>query len=344
MYHSNNNISAVACAALLFMTSGFAVQAADYGTPTNLPGIISAPEPPAGFDPVKASDQELDAYGFPPRPDLKAQPQAYAGWERAMRAARHRIVPVLQHVDHFHGPVHTADPEDSTGTSANWSGVVVDNGLKAFNPSTSFRVVSAEFVVPVANQAFGKCTGGWDYSATWVGIDGFGGDELLQAGTESDALCIHYMLGQYYAWFEYFESRLNNPSVKIMNLPVVAGDDMLVTVFATSAIQGQAFLENLTSGQFVSIGIPMNGTPFIGHSVEWVVERPTVNGQPSTLTNYASDYFSNCIAATFGGALSTPGSPSAMLLTMLDNNSQPISAPTMLGTMAIRLDVEGSAR
>ena len=52
------------------------------------PSIHTYPEPPKGFNPVTATDVELATYGFPPRPDKQTDPDHYALWERAMRAAR----------------------------------------------------------------------------------------------------------------------------------------------------------------------------------------------------------------------------------------------------------------
>jgi hypothetical protein len=45
------------------------------------------------------------------------------------------------------------------------------------------------FVVPAAHQAFGSCTGGWDYFSQSVGIDGFGSSDVLQAGTQVGVYC-----------------------------------------------------------------------------------------------------------------------------------------------------------
>ena len=64
--------------------------------PTNLAGITTIEAPPAGFDPINASDEELAYHGFPPRPNENTDPKAYATWARAMNASATRIVPKLE--------------------------------------------------------------------------------------------------------------------------------------------------------------------------------------------------------------------------------------------------------
>src|SRR5215469_17601282 len=58
--------------------------------PTNVAGINTYPDPPKGFNPLTASDEELASYGFPTRPDKQAEPDHYRMWERAMIAAKIR--------------------------------------------------------------------------------------------------------------------------------------------------------------------------------------------------------------------------------------------------------------
>jgi len=48
----------------------------------NLPGATTVEAPPAGFDPIAASDQDLAYHGFPPRPNQNTEPKAYATGSR----------------------------------------------------------------------------------------------------------------------------------------------------------------------------------------------------------------------------------------------------------------------
>jgi hypothetical protein len=294
---------------------------------------------------LQASDRDLAHYGFPPRPDADSNPKAYARWSKALTASKRRIVPRLEMTNVYHGPMRAGTQlTESTGTSSNWSGVVVFSGATSYNTSTTFYYVYADYVLPVAGQAFGACTGGWDYSASWVGIDGYGSSDVLQAGLEADAYCSGYaMETNYSAWIEWAPAS----EMSISNFPVAPGDDLFVDVWHTSATQGYAWFTNLTTNQYVDMGFTApSGTLLIGNSAEWVVERPSIgsgSGNLATLTNYVADPFWDCYANTESRVSYTPGSPGSLLVTMLDNDSNPISYPTRLGSTAILFQDEGSA-
>ena len=49
---------------------------------------IIYPEPPPGFNPLTASDKELNRYGFPPRPDANKAPEAYRQWRKLVLVPR----------------------------------------------------------------------------------------------------------------------------------------------------------------------------------------------------------------------------------------------------------------
>jgi hypothetical protein len=335
-------ILAVVAAALFSVLPHAIAQQSDYtGIPTNLPGVTTSIAPPSGFNPLTASDSELATYGFPPRPDQKVSASAYATWERAMKASNQRVFPVLELTNHFNGSNASAGKiTNSTGYSYNWSGMVDTTTATSYGP-TSFNNVFAVYVVPIAQQAFGACTGGWDYSSSWVGIDGWSSGDVLQAGTESDAYCSGGTKSTYYsAWYEWFPFA----EVRISSLPVYPGDTIYVGVWSTSSTQGNAYLANFNTNQyvFVSFSAPA-GTHLVGNSAEWVVERPGIGGGLATLTNYISDMFADGYAWTVAGTPYDPGSSGAIQVTMADNYGNPISYPSLLGPSGIWFQDEGSA-
>jgi hypothetical protein len=149
--------------------------------PTNLPNVRCYAQCPPGFDPVAASPQLLERFGFPPKPDQEKAPEAYKGWQRAVTAPQTRIVPILEKTEIYHHPVRLVAPpkigssveakiNSVSASSTNWSGYV------AVDPANPFRnaLIYAYYMVPIAQQAFGQCTGGWNYSGQWVGFDGHG--------------------------------------------------------------------------------------------------------------------------------------------------------------------------
>jgi hypothetical protein len=362
MKPSRTTVFAVACAALL-ATSGPVLRAAPGGIQTNLPGVTSAPAPPDGFDPISASDQDLETYGFPPRPDAKAQPKVYAAWAKGMRASRHRIVPQLQVTERIHGPFQT---NGTSSGSFNWNGAVATDGAVAFSKPNSLHIASAYIVVPPANPPFGQCPQQEVYSSQFAGIDGTflgGSNNIFQAGTESDAQCQGGATKNYYAWFEWYGTGCS-PSltpicgeVKVTNLNANPGQTIFVYVYALTPTSGGVYFINLDTNQSVSIGVANANAPLTGTSAEWILERPTLRdvvtnggGTLTNLTNYGSDVFWDCIAVTSSGAIFGPGSPNTIqqpgstIFTMVDNNSQLISYASALGTNALLFQVYGSAK
>ena len=317
--------------------------------PTNLAGATTIVAPPSGFDPITASDEDLQYHGFPPRPNQFTEPKAYATWERAIKASQTRVVPKLEQTGIFHGPAQTKDklaapaPGSNAGSTSsyNWSGYVDFSGASSYG-SASYYYIYSDYIVPPARQAFGACTGNWDWSSSWVGIDGWGSGDVLQAGSESDAYCSGSTTAQYYsAWYEWYPYG----EVRISGFPIAPGDEIFVEVWHTSQTQGYAYLVNYNNNQATEIGFTAPaGTYLVGNSAEWVVERPTVGGSLATLTNYISDPFWSAYAYTEAGTQYNPSSGSAYGITMLDNSGNPISYPSQIGTAAFVMFDEGSAR
>jgi hypothetical protein len=272
-----------------------------------------------------------------------------------MKASTVRVVPTLVQTSIFHGPVKqgkVANPTavesnpllstqaSNTAYSYNWSGYVDFSGATSYGSSSYYFLVN-DFVVPVAEQAFGACTGGWDYGSAWNGIDGWGSPDVLQAGIEFDAYCAlgGLVKSTYYsAWYEWYP----NSEVRIGGFPIAPGDDLFVEVWHTSPTQGYAYLVNYNNNQSVTIGFNAPaGTTLVGNSAEWVVERPTVGGSLANLTNYIMDPFWDAHAYT--EAYAFYDIDEATPVDMLDNNSKVISYPEYLGLGSFVMHDTGSA-
>jgi hypothetical protein len=225
---------------------------------------------PTGFDPTTASDEELQAYGYPRRPDPNDK-KAYGMWQRAVGTTR--IAAELQpNPGRFHRPnqrLATGPTVKNTTkvTAANWSGYALVGGSPVFDE------VVGIWVVPNIGSQFESFTG---YSSMWVGIDGdCNCNDLIQDGTEQD-----WVNGKakYAAWIEF----IPESEIVIPNFPVFPGD----IIYATSSvgikdgvITGFYFMANFNTNISVSASIPMPaGDTFSGQSAEWVVERTDVNG------------------------------------------------------------------
>jgi hypothetical protein len=129
-------------------------------TAKNLSKLKPLSTPPTGFDPLKATDEELIKAGLPRRPDPKTQPGLHAKWKAIMsRSVTH--VP-----SRFHLITQPRDPllrglkktaatragPAANSTSSNWCGAVVF-GLDA---DDSYVSVSGSWTVPNAYRRLGQ--------------------------------------------------------------------------------------------------------------------------------------------------------------------------------------------
>jgi hypothetical protein len=170
---------------------------------TKIAGISAFGRPPASFNPLTATDAELDRYGFPPRPNQDLGADVAARWERRVMSQT-RIIPQLLQTNTFHAPAKSlkqlsARDNVIEANSENWSGyVIVDKANPFLKPGSQ---VEAQYVVP---KPVSGCRAGTETysSANWVGIDGAFSNDVLQAGTETDLSCASG--ATYYAWIEWF--------------------------------------------------------------------------------------------------------------------------------------------
>jgi hypothetical protein len=117
------------------------------------------------------------------------------------------------------------------------------------------------------------------------------GRDLIQIGTEQD-----FIGGQavYSAWYEI----LPDAAITIDSIVVSAGDRVEASVALVDAASNiwMVSLSDLTSGQRFShnLSYASNRT-----SAEWIVERPDVNNQISSLADFGTVTFTGC-SADFG--------------------------------------------
>jgi Peptidase A4 family len=325
--------TALAAGAMTIALGAFGAGAATLGPqrPTNIPGITTSPEPPAMFDAVHASDEALATYGFPPRPSATNASVAYTHWANAVGAHPQRLSPQLQLTDVFHGPNanrlsgHVAN----AATSTNWSGYAVTTSASAWS-SASVSSVAGDQVVPAVTAR--TCNSTWEYSSTWVGIDGFASDDVLQAGVEADAECSRSGTQTYYsAWYEWYPYA----STRISNLSAAPGQSFYIHVWAVSATLGYAYLQNLNTNQSVSITLAApSGTTLAGESAEWIVESPTVSGSLATLPSYGLDFFEGATSTTRAAVTGTPASLNAVAISLV-RSGVVYSTASLLGANGI---------
>ena len=181
-----------------------------FAVETNIKGVYAYTQPPAGFDPAVAPAAELELFGYPPRPPANAPASAVREWTAVANPTLQRVIPQLLKTNIYHRPAQNLrlNEKAATATSSNWSGFALSH------TSPAFSSVTGRWTVPTVKQAANTCTGGTDYSAEWIGIDGFSNSQLLQSGSEANAHCASRSTTQeYYPWLEWLPG-LNSRSLR----------------------------------------------------------------------------------------------------------------------------------
>jgi hypothetical protein len=222
------------------------------------------------------SDETLDKLGYPARPDALTSPDKYAKWlDRVSR-------PITVLPTHLVSTNVTATP--ASHTSSNWS------GLEAHSKTMhQYSAVTAIWNVPPI--ALASSDGNPDYSAFWVGLDGDGTKDLVQAGTEQDAQeFLGIVFTNYYAWSELLPNQPTENFVAGVN----AGDEMEVEVWIgtgsgapnPNGSLGSFRITDVTQSQEWRFDTALDGTKYNGTEAEWIMERPTVGGGLPELAAY----------------------------------------------------------
>jgi hypothetical protein len=286
--------------------------------------VKTYPPPPDGLDPLAAAEHMMRQHGLPRRP---ADPRLAARWEAGAGRINRYIVPTfVPHPGKYHGPLRRA--ADATETSNNWSGGVL------FAPSGKvMKWVHGEWRVPNPDPA--TTDGTLSYCSSWVGIDGDGSADVLQAGTECEARSVNGQVQRtIYAWWEWFPEA----EVAISNFPVAAGDLLTCTICVEdgSTTKATVFLSNQTQGTSTSFEITApTGTSLSGNCAEWIVERPSVGGVVQGLARYGTVSFANTSAALTDGSGGTLDGATGDNINMTDGG-QTISTGQLIPPEQIR--------
>ncbi|MGD0959798.1 MAG: G1 family glutamic endopeptidase [Methylomonas sp.] len=304
--------------------------------------VVTPPLPPAGFNPLTASDQELEKFNLPPRPDPVQAPNEYARWQKMVTIPQTQSAPVVQQTTIRHRLPQSynyyerskLDNSNVNVGSTNWSGYagLVPNGTFASQNAS----ITAQITVPTVTAA--TCNSNWEYSSQWVGFDGVTSSDVLQAGIEADAVCSGTATSEYYgAWFEWYP----NYSYRLTNFSIAPGDTIDVQVwYTTTAPNGHAYFANYQTGVSGSVAfyIP-GGVKFEGNSVEWILEQPEVNGSQAVLPDYVSDTFNSAGASSTASGSVSPGScadcSSMDNIEMVSSSNVPLTTVTLSGKSTI---------
>jgi peptidase A4-like protein len=297
------------------------------------------PLPPAEFDPLSATDSELERHGLPPRPDARAEPALFMFWERICgppfrvvspefpREASPRALPFLL-FRHSAGRRKQISSRGRRENSRNWSGayvtpphpnrfVSVTGAWKV--PKPSVPTVLPEGAVPDNDEY---------RSSTWIGIDGhrsYPRSSLPQIGTSQFVSIVGgkttVTMG---AWWQWWVKDENFPPVEILNFPVAFDDEILASLYVQSADEVILNLKNQTTGLFTTFLVVAPG-PIVplGSTAEWIMERPTQlhSTRMYPMPHCTDVEFSHCLAKSapaIGGNTTSQNLDNARLIRMYE--------------------------
>jgi hypothetical protein len=269
-------------------------------------------------DPLALPNRELVKKGYPPRPNPVKNPARYARWLRIVSEpftiVSDRTVP--------HPGVSFGHPQPRAvlqsptlplpppmlGTMFN-SNSSIWSGAYLTNPSAQFFWIEAEWYVPRVFAA----SGGPVYSAAseWIGLDN-GGSDLFQSGSDSECWNLPGIFGgwtftNYWMWIESLPSAASG----VPNFAISPGDHVSVDIFVADQ-DGTTWFANGENGGltpadnsvwFMLANYTQNesfwGTlptapGYTGTTAEFIVERPTVNGNVVPLALFAVTTMFNC--------------------------------------------------
>jgi hypothetical protein len=171
----------------------------------------------------------------------------------------------------------------------------------------------------------------------WAGIGGvlgIEGDSLLQAGTATDVIVNGNVISvMCYAWFEWWNSTLDNGNVRLNGFTVVPGDTIQVSVCTRADASGNVVIGNVNTSEYMAQAIrpPVASLARARSSAGWIVEREaTTDGSLATLADYGSMFLSDCLAGGrgFEADLSVAG-----LFSMVDGSDVISTAVNETGTV-----------
>jgi hypothetical protein len=289
--------------------------------------------PSAGFDPLVASDRELQIYGFPARPDVESYPELNEYWKLMMSPPisisqpRFGVMPDLR----------PAGPQAALASTSGdgWCGSAVQAH------GDPFTFVAGQWTVPNIIIPPGANVPSWPIleggaicgCSEWVGIDGWNGQSpaIVQAGTTqvwvaSPGLFSVDLSLETWAWFEWYP---HGPA-PITNFRVSPGDVMSCVICVHTSTEVGVYMKNWTTGQYKPYihRMPPDAAPLVGNTAEWVLENP-VNGGLGVLPEYATVYFDYCLAGSQHRFI-LGGSNNAIPLQMNDTNGTTISRPEFI--------------
>ncbi|MGO9967583.1 MAG: G1 family glutamic endopeptidase [Bryobacteraceae bacterium] len=233
-----------------------------------------------------------------------------------------------------HSPLRIRERRyDGTITSENWSGYAV-TGPNITDVKGSWIVPAVTCSAAPASPRSRNQAQQAQYSAFWVGIDGYSSSTVEQVGTDSDC---EGGKPDYYAWFEFYP----HPSYSVNNFPVKPGDLISAEVsYNGSTKLFTVTLADETSGKSFSTSTSVPSAA--RSSAEWIAEAPSGGSGVLSLADFSTvDFGQNytslgntCDATVNGtaGAIGSFGTNQAITMVSVSGADEAVPSALANGT------------
>lgn len=237
---------------------------------------VSQLVPPTGWKPVTATNRELKAYGFPPRPSGGA---ALRHWTDTMSRWKRPGRPGMCQTNVVAAPARgsLSDGVTGTGNSPFWAGGMTVNGSATVNTFTKSDGMWKQ-------PTFTNPCGATAYYSMWSGLGGWNKFRLLQTGTDQNG----------FMWWEAIAPNTSVPEEAWPNSHVNPGDTAeSVVMYEHSFVD--MFVFDITTGESQSLSwSSLNGNGvadfYDGTTADFVTEDPSVGGSPAPLAKPAPGF------------------------------------------------------
>ena len=276
--------------------------------------------PPPNFDISSVGDSDRAQFGFSAFDDNVDLQERLASTLKGYRF----LEPLFEAREIAPLDVQNLSTEAAALPTQSWSGAILSG-------STSDPIcwVQGSWTVPSIAPPTGA-PGGIFYAASpWVGIDGIGSRDILQAGCDAQITPDNAV--RYRVWYEWYPEDSNY----IPNMPLSPGDVLSVSIklYPGSNTSAAIIFANQSKGVACNFALTAKpGFALVGNCAEWIVESEP---QLGTLANFGIVNFTGCRAGAVSGAMA--GVTTATPVLMIDASRNLQSAGEIVGANDVRV-------
>jgi hypothetical protein len=213
-------------------------------------------------------------------------------------------------------PTQTVQPNTNvtssqpiSNTTSNWSGYVASSG--------TYTSISGSWTVPDASGS-----GETSADATWIGIGGVTGDDLIQTGTQDVVTSDGQTSAS--AFFEL----LPDASQQISSVNVNPGDSMTASITEESDGVWNINIQDNTNGETFSQAVNYDSSE---SSAEWIEEDPSDGSSQIPLDDFGTVTFTGGSTTSNGNSQPISGS-GAQSVTMVNSEDEPLATNSSLSS------------